>query len=252
MEQKLSTQPYKGTKDLFPQDFKVQKFIFDNWRRVCECFGYEEYQTPILEPAEIYRKKSGEDIGGKELFTLTDLSGRELALRPELTPSVTRMVAQKYKEWPKPIRLFSIGSFYRNERPQRGRSREFWQLNADIFGEESIYADIEILRLALELILAFNPPEGSFTVAINSRKILNGVLEVAKIPQEIRASTLRVLDKWTKIGSEKCEEMLKELGLDSSQNKKLGDFMNGDTANLENDLYTRGSVSYTHLTLPTN
>jgi len=107
--QKLSTQPYKGTRDLFPEDLKVQKYIFDTWRRVCEKFGYEEYQTPILVLADIYRAKSGGDVGGKELFTLTDMGGRELALRPELTPSVTRMVSRRYKELPKPIRLFSIG-----------------------------------------------------------------------------------------------------------------------------------------------
>jgi histidyl-tRNA synthetase len=232
----LSTQPYKGTKDLPPEEFGVQKYIFDTWRKVCKNFGYEEYQTPLLEPAELYRAKSGEDIGGKELFTLTDMAQRELALRPELTPSVTRMVAQRYKEWPKPIKLFSIGNFYRNERPQRGRNREFWQLNADIFGEKSDIADIEILTLAIELMLAFNPPKDSFKVFINSRNIVNNALDAATIPNELKTPTLRTLDKWNKIGEKACINQLQGLSLNKEQLTGLVNFMNSSIVNPSGEL----------------
>ncbi len=104
------------------------------------------------------------------MYTLTDLGGRELAIRPEMTPSVTRLVAKVYKESPKPIRFFNVSNFCRNEKPQKGRNREFWQLNADIFGDVSINSDLEILSLALELMLAFNPPEKAFKLTYNIRK----------------------------------------------------------------------------------
>jgi histidyl-tRNA synthetase len=223
--QRLSTQPYKGTRDLFPGDLKVQSYIFDTWRRVCKSFGYEEYQTPLLELADIYRAKSGEDIGGKELFTLTDMGGRELALRPELTPSVTRMVCRKYKELPKPIRLFSIGSFYRSEAPQRGRNREFWQLNADIFGESTLNADIEILQLALELMLAFNPPKGSFKLYLNNRKLLNCLFDLLGI--ENRSQVSRILDKSGKLPAEVFEKSLADLGISGEKLDRIKAFMAG-------------------------
>ncbi|HXW00588.1 MAG TPA: ATP phosphoribosyltransferase regulatory subunit, partial [Anaerolineae bacterium] len=164
MKRKLSNQPVKGASDWLPEEFAVRRYIFDTWRKINQQFGYEEYLTPIFESAEIYRAKSGEDIGGKELMVITDPAGRELAIRPEMTPSVTRMVTKFYRQAPKPLRLFSIANFWRNEKPQRGRNREFWQLNTDIFGSKAMAADLEILQLALQIMLAFNPPKGSFTL----------------------------------------------------------------------------------------
>jgi len=125
----ISNLPPKGTSDWNFEEFKIRKYIFDVWRKVSLRFGYEEYLTPIIEKAEIYKAKSGEDIGGKELMSFIDNRGRELAIRPEMTPSVTRMVTRIYNDYPKPLKLFSIANFVRNERPQRGRNREFWQLN---------------------------------------------------------------------------------------------------------------------------
>src|SRR4030066_44753 len=131
----LLTQPYKGTEDLLFEDFQIQKYIFDIWRDTCLKFNYKEYITPVLENSRIYKAKSG--AVKDELFTLKDRGDRDLALRPEMTPSVTRVVSSIYKEVSKPIRLFSIANFFRNEAPQKGRLREFWQLNYDIFGSES-------------------------------------------------------------------------------------------------------------------
>lgn len=152
----ITNQPPKGTYDWLPEEFKVRKYIFDTWREVCTSFGYQEYLTPLLEYADIYRVKSGEDVGGKELTIITDRGGRELALRPEMTPSVTRLVTKIYKETAKPIRLFSIANFYRNQAPQKGRNREFWQLNFDIFGTHSINADIEIIQVGIEIMKSLN------------------------------------------------------------------------------------------------
>ncbi len=226
MNTKLTTQPPKGTRDWLPEEYAVRKYIFDTWRRVCLSFGYEEYLTPIIESADIYRAKSGEDIGGKELMAFTDKAGRELAIRPEMTPSVTRMVSGIYNSAVKPLRLFSIANFFRNEKPQRGRNREFWQLNADIFGAESALADLEILQMALEIMLSFNPPAGSFTLLINNRKLIDYILsEFAGITQEQSAPVVRILDKWAKLPVQELEMRLLDLGLVQGQIEKLRLFM---------------------------
>ena len=177
MNKKISNRPPKGTQDWWPDEYRVRKYIFDTWRKVNRQFNYEEYLTPLLESADVYRAKSGEDVGGKELMVMVDRAGRELAIRPEMTPSVTRMVSRFYKQATKPLRLFSIANYYRNERPQRGRSREFWQLNSDIFGADSLTADLEILQLALELMLAFKPPAGSFVLHLNHRRLIDAILK---------------------------------------------------------------------------
>ena len=169
----LLTQPYKGTEDLLFEDFQIQKYIFDIWRDTCLKFNYKEYITPVLENSRIYKAKSG--AVKDELFTLKDRGDRDLALRPEMTPSVTRVVSSIYKEVSKPIRLFSIANFFRNEAPQKGRLREFWQLNYDIFGSESLDADGEIMSIAIEIMLAFKAPAGSFKLLFSNR-ILTSML----------------------------------------------------------------------------
>lgn len=223
----LSNQPPKGTSDWYPADFKKKKYIFETWRNVCERFGYQEYLTPIIENAEIYRAKSGEDVGKKELWTLFDQGGREFAIRPEMTPSVTRMVSRYYESEPKPLRLFSIANFLRNEKPQRGRSREFWQLNYDIFGADTVEADIEILQVALEIMLGFNAPKDSFTLYINNRKLIDFILnEVASISEEQQVAVVRVLDKWEKLTLEDFNKRLTDIGLNREQINNLIKFMN--------------------------
>ncbi|MCP5096600.1 MAG: histidine--tRNA ligase [Chloroflexi bacterium] len=214
MNKKLSNNPPKGTSDWWLPEFNKRQYIFNTWRRVNRQFGFEEYLTPILESADVYRAKSGEDVGGKELMTMTDRAGRELAIRPEMTPSVTRMVTRFYKQTPKPLRLFSIANFWRNERPQRGRNREFWQLNTDIFGSTSIYSDVEILQVALELMLAFNPPAESFVLQLNHRKLIDAILtDIAKVPANLITPTVRLLDKFQKLPMVKFEAALTQIGL---------------------------------------
>jgi histidyl-tRNA synthetase len=221
----ISTNPYKGTKDFYPEDMAIQNFIFNGWKYVCESHGFLEYQTPIIENAEIYRAKSGEDVGNKELFTFSDLAERDLALRPEMTPSVTRMVSAKYKEMSKPIKLFSIGSFYRNEKPQKGRNREFWQLNADIFGDESIYADVEILNLSINIMRHFKAPAESFIVNINHRNLINLFLDSLKISDSDKVLVIRIIDKFEKIPEVKFKEEI--LKITSEENyKQINKFLN--------------------------
>ncbi|MCP4423832.1 MAG: histidine--tRNA ligase family protein [Chloroflexi bacterium] len=165
-------------------------------------------------------------MGGKELAVLTDRAGRELAIRPEMTPSVTRMVSRIYKQESKPLRLFSIANFWRNERPQRGRNREFWQLNTDIFGATALNADLEILQIALELMLAFNPPPGSFTLYLNHRRLIDAVLaNVAQVPPKLRLPTSRLLDKFAKLPRPVFEERLIDIGLPAEAIRSLTTFM---------------------------
>jgi histidyl-tRNA synthetase len=195
----ISTNPYKGTKDFYPLEQLVQNYIFSKWKKVALSHSFEEYQTPIIEPAEIYEAKSGEDVGNKELFTFYDLAERKLSLRPEMTPSVTRIVAAKYKELPKPIKYFSIGSFYRNERPQKGRNREFWQINADIFGDNTIFSDIEVVILSLNIMKEFKAPKNSFTIYINNRKLLNSFYSFLELDTQAITKVTRIIDKYQKL-----------------------------------------------------
>lgn len=221
----LSNQEPKGTRDWLPEEFLVRKYIFDTWRRVCLRYGFEEYLTPLVENADIYRAKSGEDIGGKELVTFEDLGGRELSIRPEMTPSVTRMVTKVYAASPKPLKYFSIANFMRNEKPQRGRNREFWQLNCDTFGSDNLNADIEILQLALDLMLEFDPPQDSFILSVNNRKLIDAVLDLSGaegLEAEKKMSVVRTLDKWLKLSPADIATRLAEAGLD----KKAADIIN--------------------------
>lgn len=209
----LTNLPVKGTADWQPEEFALRKYIFDTWRSVCIKFGYQEYLTPLVELADVYRAKSGEDAGGNELTVFADRGGRELAIRPEMTPSVTRMVSRTYNSTAKPIRLFSIANFYRNENPQKGRNREFWQLNADIFGSNSLQADVEVIQLAIEIMLAFGANSEQFKVKINDRQLIQDfVTEFLGISEDKVKFATRVLDKFGKISEGELQEKLEELG----------------------------------------
>jgi histidyl-tRNA synthetase len=172
----LSSQPYKGTRDYYPNEKRVQNYIFSVWRKVCERYGYEEYGAPLLEPLELYAAKTGQEIVNEQTYTFTDRGDRTVAIRPEMTPSVSRMIAAKQQETGYPARWFSIANFMRYERPQRGREREFWQLNADIFGVAGVEADIETIQMADELMKAFGAKQEMYTVRINHRALIEAMM----------------------------------------------------------------------------
>ncbi len=224
----LSTKPPKGTQDRYPQEFQIRKYIFDTRREVCTQFWYQEYLWPLVESVDIRKAKSGEDVGWSELTQITNRDGEisNLALRPEMTPTVTRMVAKNYSQMAKPIRYFSIANFYRNERPQRGRNREFWQLNVDIFGSENITADIEILSLAISLMLWFNPPKWSWKLNINNRFLIDDVLLIIWISENIKQEIVRTMDKRDKLPQDKIGEILLEKWLNAKQVEQLIKYMN--------------------------
>lgn len=210
----ISNQPVKWTSDWFPEEFKTRKYIFDTWRKVCQAYGFEEYLWPLVEDIAIWEAKSGEDVGWSELTKLTNKAWEisNLALRPEMTPTVTRMVSRVWKEIEKPVKWFSIANFYRNERPQKWRNREFWQLNCDIFGQNWIESDLEILTLALDLMLEFNPPKWSFSLHLNHRWLLDNFF--SKIAEKAdKIELFRVLDKYKKLPKDIFIEKLKNLSM---------------------------------------
>lgn len=224
----LSNSEPKGTRDWLPEELAVRKYIFDTWRRVCRRYAFEEYLTPLVENADIYRAKSGEDVGGRELVTFRDPGDRELSIRPEMTPSVTRLVTKIYAASPKPIKFFSIANFMRNEKPQRGRNREFWQLNCDIFGSDALTADIEVLQLALDIMLEFDPPQDSFVLSLSNRKLIDAVLDLsgaAQLSKENKLAVVRTLDKWQKLSRTEIIDRLQGAGLGKEAIAILDKFM---------------------------
>ncbi len=217
----IANTPPKGTSDWFPEEYKVRKYIFDSWRKVCLSYGFEEYLGPLVESTKIWEAKSGESVGGTELTQITDRDGKlsGLAIRPEMTPSVTRMVSRKWKEIEKPVKWFSIANYYRNEKPQKWRNREFWQLNADIFGENSLNADLEILTLSLDLMRAFSPPAKSYKLKLNHRKLIDAFLsEVLGIKKdEKKRALMRLMDKYEKLSKDVFEKELWKIGINTPE-----------------------------------
>ena len=196
---KVSTEPYKGVRDFYPEDQFTQKYIFETMSRTCELFGYEEYNASILEPAELYRSKTSEEIVNSQSYIFTDRGEREVMLRPEMTPTIARMIAAKKRDLPLPLRWYSIPNVFRYERPQRGRLREHWQLNADIVGTTGIEADAEIITLAHSIMRTFGADERDFEIHISDRRLLENIYDEIGIEKDERPAVTRLLDRREKL-----------------------------------------------------
>jgi len=193
--EKLSTESYKGVRDFYPEDQFILRYIFEHMERVCELFGYEEYGASVLEPSELYRGKTSEEIVNEQTYTFTDRGEREVTLRPEMTPTFARMIAGKSRDIPFPARWYSIANVFRYERPQRGRLREHWQLNADLVGVEGVEADAEIIAIAHAIMRSLGADERNFEIRVSDRRILNSIFDSVGIDAEIRAPLTRLLDR---------------------------------------------------------
>lgn len=208
----LSPLPYKGTRDYYPEDKRVQNYIFSTWRRVVELHGYQEYGSPMLEPLEVYTAKSGKELADEQTYSFVDRGDRVVAIRPEMTPSISRMVAARRQELGYPARLYSIANFMRYERPQRGREREFWQLNADIFGVDGAVADAEIIGMAYEIMKAFGASDDMFTIRVNNRKLIDfmmtSYLELDAVGAQLMT---KLFDKRNKISAEDFEQQARDI-----------------------------------------
>jgi len=199
----LSTQPYKGARDFYPEDKRVQKWMFNKLREVCERFGYEEYDAPLLEPTELFASKTSDEIVNEQTYTFIDRGDRSVTIRTEMTPSVSRMVAAKRQELAYPVRWYSIPNLWRYERPQRGRGREFFQLNVDIFGVSGIEADFEAIQVADSLLRAFNARKSMYTIKVNSRRLIDTLLRsVLGLDDTQSQSLIRLLDRMHKLPPE--------------------------------------------------
>lgn len=208
----LSSTPYKGTRDYYPADKRRQNYIFGVWARMAKRFGYEEYGAPLLEPLEVYTAKSGQELVGEQTYRFTDRGDREVVIRPEMTPSISRMVAAKRQELAYPARLFSIANFMRYERPQRGREREFWQLNVDMFGAEGVQADAEIISLGFETMKAFGATTDMYVIKLNSRKVIDAMMHDYLGLDPIQAPLMvKLFDRKNKISNEAFRDQAIEI-----------------------------------------
>lgn len=218
MSDKLSTQPYKGTRDFYPEEQRLREWIFGRLSDTVMQYGYEPYDGPMIEPFELYAAKTGEEIVNEQLYTFEDRGGRKVSMRPEMTPTLARMVAARAPQLVKPIRWFSLPNLWRYERPQRGRLREHWQLNVDLLGVATVEAEVEIVQVAIDLLRAFGAGPTDFEVQINHRQLMNDlfdkVLELS--PDQVQA-VAKAIDKRAKIPAEAFNDLLGNAGCSAGQ-----------------------------------
>ncbi|MGZ6005799.1 MAG: histidine--tRNA ligase [Candidatus Saccharimonadales bacterium] len=196
----LSKQPYKGARDFYPEDKRLQKYMFGKWREVAERYGYEEYDAPILEPLDIYLAKSGEEIVNEQTYVFDDRGGRKVVIRPEMTPTVSRMVAGKRQELAYPLRWYSIPNLWRYERPQRGRLREHWQLNVDIFGVEDTSAEFEVIMLVNDIFRSFDAKPSMYEIKLNHRGLIDYLLaDYLGLNESARQKVGKLIDRMHKM-----------------------------------------------------
>ena len=201
-----------GFRDFAPENLALRSQIFDTWRRVARGYGFREYDGPPLEPLGLYVEKSGAEIV-EQLYTFRDKGGREVALRPEMTPTLARMLAERSRGMPKPIRWFSLPQLFRYERSQRGRLREHFQLNVDIVGEAGVAADAEVLAVAIDAVRGLGLDENDFVARVNDRRLVTAVLAAAGVAAGQHAGCLAVIDKAGRAGPERTRAGLEALGL---------------------------------------
>lgn len=196
----LSTSSYKGARDFYPEDKRTQKYMFAKMRETCERFGYEEYDSPILEPSELFLAKGNQEIIDEQTYSFTDRGGRAVTVRTEMTPSVSRMVAGRRQELGYPLRWYSIPEVWRYERMQRGRLRQFWQLNVDIFGVSGVEAEHELIVLSDQLLKSYGATEKMFTIHVNHRGLTNFLFgEYLGFNETQRDMLIRLVDRRKKM-----------------------------------------------------
>ena len=209
------TQGVRGTRDFYPEDMRIRNWLFDNFRAAARSHGFEEYDSPVLEHEELYTRKQGEEIT-QQLYNFEDKGGRRVTLRPEMTPSLARMVMARAGAMPTPIKWFSIPQCWRYERTQRGRGREHYQWNVDIWGSDAVQADAELLSVLVSFFQRVGLNADDLAISISSRKVLEEVLGSLGISGDAFAATCIIVDKMDKLPAEVVEQQLSEQGLDSS------------------------------------
>ena len=232
----IDLQPVKGTRDFFPEEMRLRNWLFEVWRGASVQAGFEEYDTCVLEHEELYIRKAGDEIS-KQLYSFEDKGGRRLSLRPEMTPSLARLVLQYKKSLSFPIKWFSMPQCFRYERMTKGRRREHFQWNADIIGQPEMVAEAEILMLLISACESMGLTAKDIRVFINDRRILNSILSQISVPQEMHSAVLVIMDKRDKISTEALSKLLQDLGMSTIQVEQLNEYLSkSDLNELKKDL----------------
>ena len=211
----------KGTREFYPEQMALRNFINDKVRSASEAFGYVEWDAPFIETIDLYAAKSGEELVKKQSFVFTDRGGEEVTLRPELTPSLARMIAARQGELVFPLRWWSFGPFWRYEQPQKGRTREFFQWNVDLLGADSPEADAELIAVAAAFLRSVGLDPEQASILVNDRRLMNSQFEAIGVPAEKRTDVLGLIDRRAKMDPAKWDEYALEIGLSPSQIEEL-------------------------------
>ncbi|MDB6073966.1 MAG: hiss: histidine--trna ligase, partial [Verrucomicrobiaceae bacterium] len=239
----------KGFRDFFPEECAMRNYIFETWRAVSRRYGFMEYEAPVLEHTDLYRKKSGDEITA-QLFCFEDKAQREVALRPEVTPSLARMATARHRDFRKPLKWFQIGSCFRYEEPQEGRTREFIQFNADILGDANEGADAELIAMAIDVMREFGIGEEDFVIRLSNRQIWTTYLAERNIDAEHTGAFLTIIDKIERAKPEDTAKKLEAIGLTLADVRAFMDGTNGDHpafAALRQNLTARGMWQFVRM-----
>ncbi|MDB6116412.1 MAG: hiss: histidine--trna ligase [Verrucomicrobiaceae bacterium] len=239
----------KGFRDFFPEECAMRNYIFETWRAVSRRYGFMEYEAPVLEHTDLYRKKSGDEITA-QLFCFEDKAQREVALRPEVTPSLARMATARHRDFRKPLKWFQIGSCFRYEEPQEGRTREFIQFNADILGDANEGADAELIAMAIDVMREFGIGEEDFVIRLSNRQIWTTYLAERNIDAEHTGAFLTIIDKIERAKPEDTAKKLEAIGLTLADVRAFMDGTNGDHpafAALRENLTARGMWQFVRI-----
>ncbi|TVR10861.1 MAG: histidine--tRNA ligase [Planctomycetota bacterium] len=224
MSQRIDTQPVKGTRDVYPDDMRVRQWLFAHWRKVAAQFGFEEYDACVLESESLYVRKAGDEITG-QLYNFTDKGGRQVALRPEMTPTLARMVMARGAQLAMPLRWNTIAQCFRYERMQRGRKREHFQWNMDIVGLASVAAEAELMAAQAAFLQAVGLPSAGIVFKVSHRGILQHYLQQLGIDDQRFSAVCVVIDKHDKIGPEATVQLLAEHGVDAATAQSILELM---------------------------
>ena len=222
----LNKKPYKGCRDFFPKDMRVRQYLNQIMQKSAESYGFEPYDGPLLEEVELYKAKSGEELINDQIYSFHDRGERFVAIRPEMTPTLARMIAASHRQTPKPIRWYSIPNLMRYENPQKGRLREHWQFNVDIFGAPDNTGEKELLKMLIHFLENLGADSSMFSIQINDRQIVDSFFqETLEVTNEEAYKLYKILDRSKKISKEKLDAQINELQLEANKVKALRDYL---------------------------
>jgi histidyl-tRNA synthetase len=245
----ISTEPYKGTRDFYPKDMQFRNWMFGKLSSVARSFGYLEYGGPMIESFDLYAAKSGEELVNQQLYHFVDRGDRKVAVRPEMTPTMARLVAARINELPRPIRLFSIPNLWRYERPQKGRLREHWQLNVDVLGGDALLAETELLTLAVEIMDSFGGAD-RVEVRVNHRKLMDSFFkDTLGLTPEQTLRVVKAIDAKDKVEESKFLAWLSEAGVREDQVVTLNRFFESNLDQIASEMPCDGASHLQNLFL---